>query len=385
MTVLNKTADVLIIGGGISGCAIAYNLAKKGVKNIVVLEKNYLASGATGRCGAGIRQQWGTEMNCKIAMESIKFFETANEELEYDGDIEFKQDGYLIVASTPKEDEQFQKNVALQRSLGMEVDYLTPQEAKKIVPYLNTEKLTSATFCPKDGHLNPFLTTDAYAKAATRLGVEIYTYTTVTGIKTKDGKVIGVMTDKGDIATNIVVNAAGGYSKQIGEMAGVNIPVYSERHQILVTEPVEPMLGPMVMSFSLNIYCQQTPHGSIIMGRGDSNEPKDLRITSSWQFLDEMAKTVTDLLPPIGKLRVIRQWAGLYNMTPDRQPIYGAVKGLEGFYLALGYSGHGFMFGPMTGLLMSELILGEELTIDISKLSIDRFAKNELVFEPSVV
>ena len=140
---MNKTADVLIIGGGISGCAIAYNLAKKGVKNIVVLEKNYLASGATGRCGAGIRQQWGTEMNCKIAMESIKFFETANEELEYDGDIEFKQDGYLIVASTPKEDEQFQKNVALQRSLGMEVDYLTPQEGKKIVPYLNTEKLTS--------------------------------------------------------------------------------------------------------------------------------------------------------------------------------------------------------------------------------------------------
>ena len=380
-----KTADVVIIGGGISGVAIAYNLAKKGVKNIVVIEKSYLASGATGRCGAGVRQQWGTEMNCRVAMESIKFFETANEELQYDRDIEFKQGGYLIVASTEKEDLQFQKNVALQRSLGMEVEYMTPKEATRIVPYLNTENLTSATFCQKDGHLNPFLATDAYAKAAERLGVEIYTYTEVIGINTKNGKVTGVLTNVGEIFTNTVVNAAGGYSKNIADMVNIDIPVYSERHQILVTEPVEQMQGPMVMSFSLNIYCQQTPHGSFIMGRGDDKEPRDLRVTSSWQFLDEMAKTVTNLLPPLGNLRLVRQWAGLYNMTPDRQPIYGAVEEVEGFYLAVGYSGHGFMFAPMTGLLMSEIILGEKTSIDISSLDLGRFKRNELVFEPSVV
>lgn len=380
-----KTADVVIIGGGISGVAIAYNLAKKGVKNIVVIEKSYLASGATGRCGAGVRQQWGTEMNCRVAMESIKFFETANEELEYNRDIEFKQGGYLIVASTEKEDLQFQKNVALQRSLGMEVEYMTPKEATKIVPYLNTEGLTSATFCQKDGHLNPFLATDAYAKAAERLGVKIYTYTEVLGISTSNGKVTSVLTNAGEIFTNTVVNAAGGYSKNIAEMVNVDIPVYSERHQILVTEPVEPTQGPMVMSFSKNIYCQQTPHGSFVMGRGDNTEPRDLRITSSWNFLDEMAKTVTELLPPLGKLRVVRQWAGLYNLTPDRQPIYGAVDNVEGFYMAVGYSGHGFMFAPMTGLLMSEIILGEETSIDISSLDLGRFARNELVFEPSVV
>ena len=380
-----KTAEVVIIGGGISGCSIAYNLAKKGVKNIVVIDKGYLAGGATGRCGAGVRQQWGTEMNCRLAMDSIKFFETANEELQYDGDIEFKQGGYLIVASTQKEDEQFKKNVKLQKSLGMEVEYMAPEAAKSIVPYLNTEKLTSATFCPKDGHLNPFLATDAYAKAARRLGVEIYTYTEVTGIKTDNGKVTGVMTNMGDIATNIVVNAAGGYSKTIADMVDIDIPVYSERHQILVTEPVEPMLGPMVMSFSLNIYCQQTPHGSFIMGRGDATEPRDLRITSSWQFLDHMSKSITSLLPPVGKLRLVRQWAGLYNMTPDRQPIFGAVKTLEGFFQAVGFSGHGFMFAPMTGLLVAEQILGETTSIDISSLGMDRFEKNELVLEPSVV
>ncbi len=380
-----KTADVVIVGGGITGCSIAYNLAKKGVKNIVVLEKRFLASGATGRCGAGVRQQWGTEMNCRLSMESIKFFETANEELEYDGDIEFHQGGYLLVSSTEKEDMQFKKNVELQKSLGIPVDFLTPQEAKKIVPYLNTDIIRSATFCPKDGHLNPFLTTDAYAKAAKRLGVKFYTFTEVQGIKTENGKIKGVITNKGEISTNIVVNAAGGYSKLIADMVGVDIPVYSERHQILVTEPVEPMQDPMVMSFSLNIYCQQTPHGSFIMGRGDDNEPRDLRITSSWHFLDEMAKTVVELLPPIGELRVIRQWAGLYNMTPDKHPIYGPVKGLEGFYLAIGFSGHGFMLGPMTGLLIAEKILGEKNTIDISKLTLDRFERGELVFEPSVV
>jgi len=168
-------------------------------------------------------------------------------------------------------------------------------------------------------------------------------------------------------------------------MVQVDVPVYSERHQILVTEPVEPMQGPMVMSFSLNLYVQQSPHGSFIMGRGDANEPRDLRQTSSWHFMEEMAKTVDEVLPPIGKLRVIRQWAGLYNMTPDKQPIYGTVDGLEGFYLAFGYSGHGFMFGPVTGIAISEMIIGKEPSIDVSMLNLNRFKTGDLLLEPSVV
>lgn len=382
---MNKTADIVIIGGGISGCSIAYNLAKKGVKNIVVLEKNYLASGATGRCGAGIRQQWGTEMNCKISKLSCEFFENAQEELQYEGDLEFKQGGYLILSSTEKEHEQFIKNIKLQNSLGIDSKLLNLEEAKQIVPSLNTEGLISATFHQKDGHLNPFHMTQAYANAAKRLGVQIYTFTELTGISVEGGKITGVQTSNGFISTSTVVNAAGGYSKQVGNMIGVDLPVYSERHQILVTEPVEQFLDPMLMSFSRNLYCQQVPHGSIIMGRGDDNEPRDLRITSSWQFLEEMAKTMTSILPPLKDIRVLRQWAGLYNMTPDRQPIYGSVDGVEGFYLAIGYSGHGFMFAPATGLLMSEYILGEANTISIDSLHLNRFEKGELIFEPSVV
>lgn len=382
---MKKSADVVIIGGGISGCSIAYNLAKQGMKNVVVIEKNYICSGSTGRCGAGVRMQWGTVMNCAIAKKSIEFFENANEILEYDGDVEFKQSGYLLIASTEKEMDQFQRNIKIQHDLGIPSKLLTVQEAKEIVPYLNTDILTGAAFCGKDGFLNPFKTTDAYYKAAKRLGVEFYTYTEVTGIKVENGKVKGVVTDKGEIATEKVVNAANGWSKQICDMVQVDVPVYSERHQILVTEPVEPMQGPMVMSFSLNLYVQQSPHGSFIMGRGDANEPRDLRQTSSWHFMEEMAKTVDEVLPPIGKLRVIRQWAGLYNMTPDKQPIYGTVDGLEGFYLAFGYSGHGFMFGPVTGIAISEMIIGKEPSIDVSMLNLNRFKTGDLLLEPSVV
>ena len=382
---MNKTASVVIIGGGISGCAIAYNLAKKGVKDIVVLEKSYLCSGSTGRCGAGIRMQWGTEMNCRLAKFSTEYYEKANEMLEYEYDIEFKQGGYLIVAATEKEDEQFKKNVELQNRLGIPTKYLTPKEAKEIIPYMDETKIISATFCPKDGHLNPFHTTQAFANAAVRLGVEIVKYTTVIGIKVEKGKVVGVETDNGFISTPIVVNAAGGYSKGIGELAGVDIPIYSERHQILVTEPVAPLQGPMYMGFSLNIYIQQSPEGSFIMGRGDANEPRDGRINSSWHFLEEMAKSTTELLPLLGKLNVVRQWAGLYCMSPDRQPIYGPVKEVEGFYLATGFSGHGFMFGPVTGVVISESILGETPTIPIHMLDKDRFMRGELLLEPSVV
>lgn len=382
---MNKTADIVIIGGGISGCAIAYNLAIKGVKNIVVLEKKYLASGATGRCGAGIRMQWGTKRNCELSKMSVEFFENANEILEYKRDIEFKQGGYLIVAGTEKEDAQFRENVKLQNSLGIPSVYLTPSEAKEIVPYMDESKIIGATFCPKDGHLNPFYTTEAYANAARRLGVEIINFTEVIGIKVEKGRIQGVETNRGYISTPIVVNAAGGHAGIIGDMVGIDIPIYAERHQVLITEPVEPLQGPMFMGFSLNIYAQQTPHGSFIIGRGDPTEPRDMRITSSWQFMEKVARTTIELLPLLGELAVVRQWAGLYTMTEDAQPIYGAVEEVEGFYLAVGFSGHGFMLGPATGLLMAETILGEEPTIDISELNMKRFESGDLIFEPSVV
>jgi len=378
--------NIIIVGAGISGVSIAYNLAKKGVKDIHVVDKSYFTSGATGRCGAGVRSQWATPLNCLLAKKSIDFFEQAQHILEYDDDIEFKQEGYLILATTEKEALQFQANVKLQNRLDIPSKYLSKDEALKIVPHLNPDAFIAATYCKIDGHLNPFKMTDAYMQAAKRLGVTFSFFEEVLDIHVENHQVIGVKTNKQIYETNIVINAAGGYSKEIGDMAGIDIPVYSENHEILATEPIEKMQGPMVMSFSKNIYCQQVPHGSFLMGRSDPYVEKGHQIHSTWQFLDEMAKTATHIMPLLGNLRVVRQWGGSYNMSPDRQPIISGTDELNGFYMACGFSGHGFMLAPMTGLLLAEMILNEPTSMDVTTLDIKRFKQQHPIeVEKSVV
>ena len=365
--------NCLIIGAGISGVSIAYHLARKGMTGIHVVDKGHFTNGATGRCGAGIRQQWATETNCILAKNSIEFFEHAKEILDYPGDLEFKQEGYLILATTKDEHEQFTKNVALQNRLGIPSKQLNIEEALRIVPHLNPKSFLSATFCQSDGHLNPFKMTEAYFLAAKRLGVTFSFHEEVTHIEVQNHQIQWVRTNKEIYETSRVVNAAGGYAREIGQMAGVEIPVYAERHEILATEPVEKMQGPMVMSFSKNFYCQQVPHGAFLMGRSPQEASPSHNIESSWEFLDEMAKSLQELLPKVANLRVVRQWAGSYNMSPDRQPILGDTDQLQGFYMACGFSGHGFMLAPMTGLLLAEVILGEPPSIDLTTLHLNRF------------
>ena len=382
---MKKTAEAVIIGGGVVGLATAYNLARQGMDDIVLLEKSYPGSGATGRCGAGIRQQWGTEMNCRLARGSMDIFENMEERLQVDHDIGLKQQGYLLLAFSQSEMEQFRENIELQNSLDIPSREVTPREAKEIVPHLNLTGIRGGAFCPTDGHADPFKVVDAYVQAAARLGVEIYTYTTALNIEqNQQSEITGVMTDKGFISTPRVVNAAGGYSRRVGEMAGLDLPVKPERHEILVTERVEPLQGPMVMSFSYNIYCQQTPKGPFVMGFGDPDEPESLNINSSWQFLQEMAEKAVNLLPILGKLRVIRQWAGLYTITPDRQPIIAESQQAPGFYMATGFSGHGFMIAPMTAIILAEKITGQKPRMDLD-LDLGRFERGDLILEPSVV
>lgn len=378
--------EVVIIGSGISGASIAYNLAIRGVNHIVVLDKGYLTSGSTGRCGAGVRQQWGTQGNCIMAKHSIEFFEKAQATLDYPDDIEFKQEGYLILATTQEEDAEFQSNVELQNRLGIPSRKLSKSAALAIVPHLNPAAFISATFCPTDGHLNPFKMTDAYYRAAKRHGVSFRFHEEVRSIERQNGEIQSVLTTKGRYNTKIVVDAAGGYAREIAAMVGIDLPVYPENHEILVTEPVARMQGPMVMSFSKNIYCQQVPHGSFLMGRTTPGQPQNHDIGSSWKFLDEMAKTVCEILPKVGELRVIRQWGGSYAISPDRQPIISSVKAQSGFYLACGFSGHGFMFAPMTGILLSEIMLKLPPTLPLEEYDLDRFhQQNSTVWEKSVV
>jgi len=382
---MNRTADVVVVGGGIVGCSTAYNLARLGAGKVVLVERGYLASGATGRCGAGMRMQWGTETNCLLSRESTKLLENLPEILEVDTDIELKQGGYLLLAYTEKMAAQFKKNLILQNSLDIPARWVTPAEAKEIVPHLNTNGMIGATFCPKDGHCNPFKATEAYAKAARRLGVEILTHTEVTGIESECCQIRTVKTTAGDIHTPRMVVAAGGYTKGLGRMVGAEIPIYPERHEILVTEPVEPMQESMVMSFHHNLYCQQSPHGSFIMGIGHPDLPESFDTRSSWQFLQEMATRLITILPALAGLNVVRQWAGLYDMSPDRQPILGPAGDVEGFHVAAGFSGHGFMISPITGQIVAEQLLGLPTALPVGMLDAGRFQRGDLFIEPSVV
>ncbi len=379
-----RTADVVVIGGGVQGCATAYNLAKLGVKDIVVLEKGSICSGSTGRCGAGIRAQWGTEMNCRFGLACVEKFEQLHEELGMDCGL--NQSGYLMVAYQESEFEQLKKSMKLQNSLGINTRVVTYAEAREICPGLAADDAVGFTFHDRDGHADPFLTTFAFMEAAKRLGVTFHKFTEVTDVKTIAGKVAGVVTTKGDIDAPVVIDAAGGYSQIVAKMAGVDIPNFSERHEIIITEPVEPgVCPPMLMSFSGNYYIQQRPHGSIIGGCSPEGHPQDYELGNSWDFLEMMSRTFVKLLPRTKGVRVVRQWSGLYNMTPDKQPIICEADNVKGFFLNCGYSGHGFMFGPISGELLAQKIIGKKPWIDIEMLHYSRFERGELLIEPAVV
>lgn len=381
---MKKGYDVIIIGGGIVGTSIAFEMAKRGRNDILIIEKGYLTSGATGRCGAGIRQQWGSELNARIAMESTHIFENLEEYTGYNHSCGLHQGGYLLVAYTEKEWAQFQKNLEVQHKLGIESRGIDLKEAREIVPYLNTEGMYGATFCQKDGHADPFHCTQAYAQGAQRMGVEILTYTEVTGLRTNAGRIAGVETTKGYFEANTVINCANVYAPTIASWVGEDIPVISERHQALVTEPVAPLIDCMVMSFHRSFYVQQTPHGSFVMGIGPKEEPS-FNFKSSWQFLEKNCATICEALPILRKLNVVRQWAGQYDLSPDRNPVIDEAAQAKGFWSVCGFSGHGFMVAPRIAIMLANHLTGQEDSLDIKMYSQKRYETGELLLEPSVV
>ena len=382
---MKKSYEIVIIGGGIIGCSVAFELAKRGKTDVLVIEREYLTAGATGRCGAGIRQQWGSLLNATLAVESTHIFESIEEYTGYNRSCGLNQGGYLLVAYTEKEWEQFHKNLELQHSLGIDSYAVDLDGIKEIVPHINTEGMYGACFCAKDGHADPFHCTYAYAKGAMRMGVDIETYTTVTGLTVNKGRIETVQTSKGDVQANTVLNCTGGHAAVMAAMVGDELPIYPERHQILITEPVAHIMDPMVMSFHRRFYVQQTPHGSVIMGIGEPSEPVSLNTRSSWQYLESNAHLITQTLPVFRNLRVVRQWAGLYDMSPDRYPIINHAKEAEGFITIAGLSGHGFMIAPRLAILTANHLTGQEDKLDINLFSAERYEKGELLLEPSVV
>jgi len=381
---MKNKADVVIVGGGVNGCSLAYNLAERGV-DVVVFEKKYLSSGATGACGAGIRQQWSTKENAELAIESVKIFEKLSKELGED--IDFRQGGYLIAIHDDKEMKQAEKNVEMQRSLGLKVDILGPKQINDVVPILDVKGMRAigATFCPTDGHANPFKTTFAYAKAAEKKGAEIYTHTEVVDIKTNNKAIDAVKTDKGTIKTNIVVNAAGVESNNIAKMVGVALPIVPFRKEIMATERLKQMFDAMVISFKDGIYFSQQKEGQIVGGIPIPEERAGFKTTPTFSFIQHMSKTLTRYAPALKHVNMLRHWTGFYDVTPDARPILGETEGVKGFIQCNGFSGHGFMISPMVSKLLSDFIIDGKKPDVLRSLNLSRFKDKKIVREMSVV
>ena len=381
--IVKSRYKVVVIGGGVIGTAVAFYLAKNGVSDVVVLEKDYLSSGSTGRCGGGIRQQWSERMNVRLAMRSVEHFKRFESEVGFD--IEYFQGGYLLLAYTEEEVLLFERNTKMQQEENLDVELLSKNEASSRFSFIDMSGVRAAAYCSSDGHANPHLTTFAYARAAERMGVEILTHTSAENIITEDGRIVAVQTSKGKIETEVVVNAAGGYSHEVGAMAGVELPTESYRHQIFVTEPLEHIMDPLVISFENNFYIRQTKAGNFIMGQGDKDELPGHNVTPTWKFLREMTEKMPKFFPFLRDVRVLRHWAGLYNMSPDAQPIIDRAVDIDNFYYAIGFSGHGFMLAPAVGEAVAEWIVhGEPRSVDISNLSLNRFQEG-FTIEKNVV
>ncbi|MEI6510400.1 MAG: FAD-binding oxidoreductase [bacterium] len=384
--------DIIVIGGGITGLAAAYELARKKAGHILLLEKEFITAGSSGSCAAGIRAQFGSEFNIGLMKRSLDKFEGLAQELDYPADlIGLWQGGYLVMTYSQKEWENLKSRVAVQRSLGVMTEILSSGEVKARWPKVNVEGSFGATFHQRDGHADPFYTTFAYSKAAERLGVEIRQWSPVVALVREGERVQGVrLADGSVIEAGKVLVATGAWTHHLMKTVGLEIPLSGERHEILITEPVERAFDPMIISFSLGYYIQQRPHGSFIMGLPPEKkhawyDPKEFDISPTWRFMERMSQAIGRFLPDFKGLSVVRQWAGLYENTPDAHHILGPIEEVPGLYIAAGGSGHGFMIAPGMALPLAEWILGEPLSYDITRLNYKRFERKEFVLEPAVV
>lgn len=384
---LPTSASVVVIGGGVHGLSTAYHLVKRGLGDVIVLEKEpQLASGSTGLSAGGIRQQFSTVVNIRMSQYSVQRFERFEEEM--DADPGFRQVGYLFLLSNEQESAIFRDSVALQRRLGVGTEWLSPDEVKARWPFLNMEDILAATYNATDGYGDPYGVAMGYAQQARRLGARILTQVEATGIDVAGGRVRGVRTTKGSIATATVVNTAGPYAHLVSQMAGVDLPAQPYRRQVFATAPFPqiPRDAPMTIDFHYNWYFRPEGPG-IITGMSKLDQPPGFDLTVDREWMLKVIEHGTHRSPVFDEARIMRSWAGLYSITPDNQPIMGAIPGLEGVVCAVGFSGHGFMLAPASGLTLAEIILdGAPQTFDISDFSFTRFAdQSSLTAEKHVI
>ncbi len=382
---LPSTAEIVVIGGGVMGASTAYHLAARGQKDVLLLEKDaFFGQGATGRCAGGVRYQFSTEINVRLSLASLPMLERFKEEIGQE--IDYRKCGYLFVLTRPQDVETFRHNVELQNRLGVQTEWLDGDEVRRRLPLMKFDDALAGTWNPQDGLVDPNGVVMGYINAARRLGAKALNNVEVTGIRVEGGRVAAVETNRGTIATRTIVNAAGPWAAVIGAMAGVEIPITAVRRQWLTTTPLPeiPEDFPFVIDFAQSLYFHREGQGLLTgMSNPDEKPGFDQNVDEDFEMINLEAAMAR--MPLLEKAGLVSHLAGLYEVTPDAHPIYGKTP-VEGFLLVGGFSGHGFMHGPISGQLMAEYILdGRFISLDVSSLDLARFAEGRPIKEYNVV
>ncbi len=381
---MRRSADAVIVGGGCMGASVAFHLARRGMTDVVLVEReSQLGTGSTGRNAGGVRHQFSHEANIELSIESIRALEQF-EDLT-GATIDLHQDGYLFLLNTSASVDTFRRNVDVQRACGVPVDWLSADDAAGLAPGLSTEGVLAATFCGRDGIADPHGVTMGFAKAAQQAGVTIARETDVTSVTTEAGRVTGVVTSRGAISTPVVVNAAGPYARAVGNMAGINVPVDPYRRHIFITDAITgvPASKIMVIDFDTTFYFHREGPG-LLFGMGDPDETPTFDMTVQWDFLPQVIEVATRRLPALHDAAISHAWAGLYEVTPDANPLIGESS-LPGFFLLTGFSGHGFQHSPAAGRILADLITGADPGMDLRAFAPGRFEEGRAGGERYVV
>jgi sarcosine oxidase subunit beta len=380
------TADVVIVGGGCMGASVAFHLARLGITRVTLVEREaQLGAGSTGRNAGGVRHQFSHPANIALSIESIRLMERF--EADVGQPIDLHQDGYLFLLSSADSVTAFRDNVARQRSLGVPVDWLDADQAARLAPGLRTDGVLAATFCARDGIADPNGVTTGFARAAQAAGVRIERDTEVTGIRVDTGRVTGVTTSRGEIHTRAVVNAAGPHARAIGALAGARVPIEPYRRHIFIARAPDtgvPASRIMVIDFDTTFYFHREGAG-ILFGMGAKGEAPTFDTTVQWDFLPEVIDAAMRRLPALADAPVTHAWAGLYEVTPDANPIIGPSPEVEGLFSIAGFSGHGFQHSPAAGRILADVIAGRDPQFDLTPFRSDRFARPAAAGERYVV
>ena len=374
---MRRTADAIVIGAGIAGSATAYYLAQMG-QRVLLLDRAFPCSGSTGRCIGGVRAQFTHDLTVRLMIENIGIFRTLGEELGRS--VEWFQGGYLLLAHSEEKQRTYEQAIGIQRRYGLNVTYISAAECRKVVPDLNPDGLLGGAFCPTDGQANPFYTVYGLIDRMKELGGKLLDYTEVAAINTRSGRVVSVTTAQGDeLSAPVVVVATGPWLAETGRLLGLDIPVQAERHESLVTEAVERMFDPMLVDYRADgcYFIQNYGTGHFIGCYTPIPNVPGFDITASDEFISEMPGRMTRLVPALKPVRVIRHWAGSYEMTPDGNPIAGLTP-VQGCYVIGGMCGHGFMLGPALGKHVAEMAVKGRSSVNLDEFALDRtFGKAE--------